>query len=242
MSLHDRANSALLKYTPLGDRARRKRLVHARRRLFEARGSARYSRPAHDGIDAKLQRHLPGSGVFLEAGANDGYTWSNTYYLARFCGWRGVLVEPIPELYRECLSLRRESVVLNCALVAPDFPDDWVTMTYSDLRSLIKDSDAVMQERARIDAAGGYEVRVPARTLDQVLDEAGVAELDFVSLDLEGFEAPALSGLDLDLHRPGFLLVETAGGDGRTAVEGVLGERYEALESLTADDVLYRRR
>jgi FkbM family methyltransferase len=242
MSLHDRANSALLRYTPLRDRARRKRLVHARRRLFEAVGSSRYSRPAHAGIDAKLQRHLPRGGVFLEAGANDGYTWSNSYYLERFCGWRGVLIEPIPELYRECRSLRRGSVVFNCALVPPDFPDEWVTMTYSDLRSLIKGSDAVMQERAQSEAADGYEVRVPARTLDQLLEDAGVEEIDFVSLDLEGFEAPALRGLDLDRRRPSFLLVETAGGGGRGAVEEVLGERYEALESLTADDVLYRRR
>jgi FkbM family methyltransferase len=242
MSLRDRANSALLRYTPLRDRARRKRLVHARRRLFEGLGSARYSRPAHGGIDAKLQRHLPPSGVFLEAGANDGYTWSNTYYLERFCGWSGVLVEPIPQLYEECRGLRRRSVVVNCALVAPDFTGESVTMTYSDLRSLIKDSEPLMQQHAESEAVDGYEVSVPARTLEQVLQETGIEQLDFVSLDLEGFEAPALRGLDLDRRRPRFLLVETAGGGGRAAVEEALGDAYEALEALTPDDVLYRRR
>ena len=154
-----------------------------------------------------------------------------------------MLVEPIPQLYEECRGLRRGSVVVNCALVAPDFEEESVTMTYSDLRSLIKDSEPLMQQCAQSEAVDGYEVRsVPARTLEEVLQEAGIDQLDFVSLDLEGLEAPALRGLDLDRRRPLFMLVETAAGGGRAAVEEVLGERYEALENLTPDDVLYRRR
>jgi hypothetical protein len=81
MSLRELAHKTLLTRTPLRNRATRKRLVHMRRRLFEAAGSVRYSMPAFDGMDVKLQRYLPPSGTFLEAGANDGYTWSNTYYL-----------------------------------------------------------------------------------------------------------------------------------------------------------------
>jgi FkbM family methyltransferase len=242
MSIYERLHEALVSYTPLRHRSTRKRLVHARRRAFEALGSPRYSRPAPDDIDHRLERHLPPVGVFLEAGANDGYTWSNTYYLERFRGWRGVLIEGIPALSAECRKLRRRSVVYNCALVGPDFPDELVTMTYSDLRSLITGSEARMQADAERDTRTPYEVRVPARTLDDVLEAAGVEGIDFVSLDLEGFEAPALRGLDLERHRPRWLLVEVAGGGGRAAVEDVLGDSYEAVEELTATDVLYHRR
>jgi hypothetical protein len=107
--------------------------------------------PGPDGLDTKLQRYLPATGIFLEAGANDGYTWSNTYYLERFKGWRGVLIEGIPALSAECRRLRSHSSVYTCALVAPDFPGDHVTMTYSDLRSLIKGSDPRMEELAASD-------------------------------------------------------------------------------------------
>ena len=69
-----------------------------------------------------------------------------------------------------------------------------------------------------------------------------MGDIDFLSLDLEGFEAPALRGLDLDRHRPGWMLIEVAGGGGRGAVEAVIGEHYEAVEELTEADVLYRRR
>jgi FkbM family methyltransferase len=235
------AHKALLTRTPLRNRAFRKRVVHARRRLFETARSPRYSMPGADGIDLKLQRYLPERGTFLEAGANDGYTWSNTYYLERFKGWNGVLVEAIPLLSDECRKLRRHSVVYNCALVAPDHPESEVTMTYSDLRSLISGSEPGM-ERLALQDPHTHQVRVRARTLDSVLQDANVANIDFLSLDLEGFEAPALQGLDLNRHRPAWLLIEVAGGGGRSAVEGVIGERYEAVEELTEADVLYRRR
>jgi FkbM family methyltransferase len=241
MSLRERAHTTLLNATPLRHRATRKRLVHARRRLFELAGSTRYSKPGFNDIDVKLQRYLPATGTFLEAGANDGYTWSNTYYLERCKGWRGVLIEGIPALSEECRRLRSRSIVHNCALVEHGYPEERVAMTYCDLRSLIAGSEPDM-ERLAMEEAVTYSVEVPARTLDDVLAESNVGHIDFVSLDLEGFEAPALRGLDLERHRPSWLLVEVAGGGGRPAVEQAIGAHYEAVEELSPVDVLYRRR
>jgi FkbM family methyltransferase len=241
MDLRGRADEMLLTRTPLRHRAVRKRLVHARRRAFEAMRSPRYSMPGFDELDKKLQRYLPPTGTFLEAGANDGYTWSNTYYLERFRDWRGILIEGIPALSKECQRLRPRSMTYNCALVQHGFANDVLTMTYSDLRSLIKGSEPDM-ERHALASGRTYEIEVRARTLDDVIDEADVGEIDFVSLDLEGFEAPALCGLSLDRHRPKWLLIEITAGGGRAAVEKVIGGYYEVVEELTAGDVLYRRR
>ncbi len=242
MDLARGAQELALRHSPLGDRAVRKRVVHARRRVFEAVGSDRYSRPAHADLDGKLQRFLPASGIFLEAGANDGYTWSNTYYLERRRGWTGILVEGIPELAAECRRLRRGSTVVNCALVADDHPTPTVRMTYGDLRSLITDSSPVLErELATASQEEVYEVEVPARTLSDVIADSGRGRPDFISLDLEGFEASALRGLDLDRDGPEWLLVEALGDEARDAVEAVLGDRYAFVADLTGADLLYRR-
>jgi FkbM family methyltransferase len=87
-----------------------------------------------------------------------------------------------------------------------------------------------------------YRVSVPARTLSSLLDEVGAAEVDLLSLDVEGYEPQVLAGLDLDRHAPRFVLVEVVDDAARARVEAALGERYAALERLSPFDVLYARR
>ena len=58
---------------------------------------------ALDDLDRKVLRHLPDRpGIFVEAGAHDGLTQSNTAMLEFSFGWTGLLVEPIPELAARC--------------------------------------------------------------------------------------------------------------------------------------------
>src|ERR1700686_1931252 len=85
-----------LKLLGLRDRVTRWRLARQRKLRFaaEARGDDRLSRPALHELDVKLNGVIErDSGFFIEAGAHDGFTQSNTYYLERFRGWRGLLVE-----------------------------------------------------------------------------------------------------------------------------------------------------
>lgn len=61
-------------------------------------------------LDKKLEHHIDfDNGIFVEVGANDGQTQSNTAYFARHRGWRGLLIEPIPELAARCRVARPEA-------------------------------------------------------------------------------------------------------------------------------------
>jgi FkbM family methyltransferase len=229
----------------------RNALGAVRRALFERLGSDRYSRPALHGMDRKLARHLPHrNGFFVEAGAYDGFIQSNTYWLERFHGWRGVLVEPIPHLWRQARRRRRACTVVNCALVPPEREGQTISMRYGGLMSLVpgakgggadEESHVLAGDMHGLDDTYGLEVA--GRTLTSVLDEAGApADIDLLSLDVEGFEAEVLRGLDLTRFRPRFLLVEMDEPERRRReVEAVLGSRYEAVERLSPLDVLYRR-
>jgi FkbM family methyltransferase len=205
-------------------------------------------------MDRALERYLPErEGFFVEAGANDGYVQSNTYYFERLRGWRGVLVEPIPELFAVCRVERPAATVFNCALVAEDRPGATIKMHYGDLQSVVEGARGSAEDDLAHARAGrvalevgwdrGWEVEVPARTLSSILDEVGAPEVDLLSLDVEGFEADVLEGLDLERHPPRYVLVEVLEGEAsRRRVEEVLGDRYTAVEELSPLDMLYARR
>jgi FkbM family methyltransferase len=220
-------------------------LGHARRRTFEGFRSYRFSRTGAHGIDEKLERHIDlDRGFFVEAGANDGVNFSNTYYLERARGWTGVLVEGIPDLYRACVRHRPRSRVINCALVPPEAEGELVTMHYSNLQSIVSGSLPYEHVEAGLRSQGErtYDVQVPGRTLSSVLDEMNPARFDLLVLDVEGYEPQVLRGLDLDRHAPRYALIEVLDDAARAEVEAALRGRYEEVERLTPTDVLFRQR
>lgn len=227
----------------------RSHLSHARRRAFEGLGSARYSRPSLNGIDLKLSKYLDyEGGFFIEAGANDGFTQSNTYLLERTRGWGGLLIEAIPELFEKCRRERRASVVRHYALVAVDYEESTVDIHYANLMSTISDARKTPEALAshigdglRVQGLeGSYVAKVPARTLTSILDEVAPDQaIDFFSLDVEGYELNVLRGLDFDRYAPEYLLVEATYFD---EVNAHLVGRYEAVDQLSIHDYLYRRR
>jgi FkbM family methyltransferase len=223
----------------------RRRRRRERRAAEEARGSERLSRPAMHELDSKLDAIIDrDGGFFVEAGANDGFAQSNTYWLERFRGWRGVLVEPMPELADEARLSRPAAAVFQCALVPGDYAEATVHMQFGDLMSTVQGVHDLDWSRHGV-ALGWFdphELDVPARTLSSILDEVGAPEIDLLSLDVEGFEAPVLQGLDLERRAPRYLLVEIhdAARD-RPAIDAALGERYIEHSWLSPLDLLYVR-
>jgi FkbM family methyltransferase len=214
---------------------------------------------ALDDMDLKVLRHLPRHpGFFIEAGAHDGLTQSNTALLEFSHGWTGLLVEPIPELAARCRQNRPGSIVEQAALVAPDYGDASISMTYCNRSSIVagsrgtNEADSVWLEMCRQlpdqRDVEPYEVVVPARTLSSILDDHGIGRIDFMSLDLEGYEATALRGLDFERHRPTLLLVEIS--KDLQPVDRVLAPWYTRVEQLSDHhgesppwyDLLYRLR
>jgi FkbM family methyltransferase len=198
-----------------------------------------------DGLDKKLEPYIDfDGGIFVEAGANDGQTQSNTAYFARHRGWRGLLVEPIPELAARCRLARPESAVENCALVTSGADGQTVPMTYCGLMSVVEGGwDDPEAEKAHVETGrhiqslAPYHVDVPGRSLSALLDQHKMNHVDLLSLDVEGFERQALEGLDLERHRPRFILVEARFRD---EIDRLLLSRYDVIAELSHHDVLYR--
>jgi FkbM family methyltransferase len=217
-----------------------------RRAAAEAVGDERLSHPALHQLDAKLDAIIDcDGGFFVEAGANDGFTQSNTYWLERFRAWRGILVEPMPDLAAQARLSRPASTVVECALVSANDARTSVRMHFGDLMSIVDGARAEDWPAAGtvLGWRDPHELDVDARTLSSLLDEHGAPEVDLLSLDVEGFEAPALCGLDLDRHAPRYVLVEIHDREhDRPPIDDALGDAYVEHGWLSPLDLLYVRR
>lgn len=219
--------------------------ARARREAAEARGQEHLSRPALHQLDVKLDEIIDrDGGFFIEAGANDGYTQSNTYWLERFRSWRGLLVEPMPELAAEARLSRPAAVVVQCALGSMEDAGRHVRMKFGDLMSVVDGAkaDGWTDYGTILGWHDSYELDVEARSLSTILDEIGASEIDLLSLDIEGYEAAALQGLDLKRHAPRYVLVEIHDRvNDRPPIDAVLGDVYVEHSWLSPMDLLYIR-
>jgi FkbM family methyltransferase len=218
--------------------------------ILKRLGSPFAPKPRYFGLnelDRKLGRWLDfDNGVFVEAGANNGTSQSNTCHFERYRGWTGLLVEPIPEMAALCRKNRPGSIVENCALGPPEREGTEMTLTYCNLMTVAEGGLLAGEGRADHVARGAslqnvepYDFTVRCRTLSSLLDHHAIAYVDLLSLDVEGFEVEALKGLDLDRHAPAHILVEARDEAG---VRAVLAGRYDELARLSHHDILFGSR
>lgn len=210
------------------------------------RRSGRFSR---GGIDASLERYINyDGGFFVELGANDGVQASNTYYFELKRGWRGVLVEPCPNLYLACRKRRGQRNAVYCnACVDFDYDRRYLDMRYAGpmtvSQSLDKDlgDEVVFNDRAAHLLPSGeapFEFGAVAATLTALLDDANApASVDLLSLDVEGAEQPVLRGIDFDRYSFRYILVECR--DLEPLEEFLESHGYELVEALTHYDYLF---
>jgi FkbM family methyltransferase len=167
---------------------------------YRARGFA--SQHGQDVVLAALFRGLGvEEGVFVDVGAHDGLTGSNTLFFERDSGWRGVCVEPLPEPFARLASARTARCI-NCAVGDLVGVEDFLAVSgYAEMLSGIRSqfdqahTDRIARE---IEEYGGSQelLRVQVRRLDEILEESNIHHVDFLSVDVEGAELSVMRSLD----------------------------------------------
>ena len=196
-------------------------------------------------LDKKLEQYIDfDNGFFIEAGGNNGVRQSNSLYFEAQRGWRGMLIEAVPALAHECRQYRPHAIVEQVALATPDQVPGKVTIHYAGLMSVVASgmaTEAESAEHVRLGCAiqniQTYDVEVDTATLSGLLDKHGVGKVDLLSLDVEGFELQALSGLDFERHAPTYILVEVRYAGVREFLER---HQYDRIAQLTHHDFLFR--
>lgn len=200
-------------------------------------------------LDRKLERYVDyDNGYFVELGANDGVTQSNSLYFEKYRNWRGVLVEPAPQNYLKCRQNRSSRNSIYCsACVSFDYSQEFVRIAYSNLMSTpislesdIEDTRAHAKLGAKFLGNGEtvFEFGAVARTLNSLLLDAGAPRvIDFISLDVEGAELEVLKGVDHHAFRFKFLLVECR--DVPRLGSYLASHGYRFVELLSSQDHLF---
>jgi FkbM family methyltransferase len=149
-------------------------------------------------------------GFFVEVGCIDGRRFSNTLIFEER-GWRGLCIEA-HERYVDLIEKNRpHSVVCHCA--AGEADNDNVTF-YANSRGSLSTLDPSLEEEFRRDYGsyftGFVEQTVRKRRLDTVFREQGVGKIDLLSIDIEGYELPALRGMEFREWKPAVIVIETS--------------------------------
>jgi FkbM family methyltransferase len=163
-------------------------------------------------LDVRILRFLEKYGCkskyYIEAGANDGISQSNTAMFEFHLGWKGVLVEPSRLQFEKCKSVRRNSTVHNCALVSFSHGSNVIDGNFSDQAASCHSGlmSSIIENRRQDNTP---VVSVPAKTLNSILQESNSPrEIGFLSLDVEGYEKEALSGINFESFRPALIILE----------------------------------
>jgi len=137
--------------------------------------------------------YLPAHGFFVEVGAYQPIALSQTWELEQR-GWNGLLIEPIPE-HANSLRHKRRARVVEVACGKPE--QHGLTMPMFVAGGL-----------SSFQIGRGPTTDVLVVALDSVLLDAHVEHIDFLSVDVEGFELDVLRGFSFERYRPGLILLE----------------------------------
>jgi FkbM family methyltransferase len=187
-----------------------------------------YSLPDHKGlpIDHKLIEIMKGKrdGIFIEAGANDGITQSNTKLLEDHFGWSGLLVEPSPALSALVKKNRGNCKIENCALVSYDYKGDSITGDFDGhLMSSVNG--------ARRNQQG--TITIPAVPLGKLLSNHKIQYVELFSLDVEGYELEVLKGIDFTMVKFEYLLIEVYNKDKDSIVDFLRSKGYSLHSNIS---------
>jgi FkbM family methyltransferase len=167
-----------------------------------------YGQKQEDRIAYQFLKRLPESQLkktFLDVGAYDGKHLSNTLLFEEL-GWRGICIEADEHAFR-ALRENRKCICVNSACAEKEGTVDF----YTEPNRPIGTTNAEAAEKLK---AGGHfqsteKKRIPATTVNKILETHGMVEIDFVSIDVAGAEVQVLRGFDLMRTKPKLVCIET---------------------------------
>jgi FkbM family methyltransferase len=152
--------------------------------------------------------------TYIDIGAYDGLTLSNSRFLDSNNNWGGVCIEANPSVYLQLVQNRRKPKCMNLAVSDSDGKANFMSnVGYSEMLSGLQSKfDTRHQKRIEFDNKhfGGDSslISVETRRFDTLMDELNITDVDLLMIDIEGGEPAVLSGINFTKVNVSIILVE----------------------------------
>ena len=147
---------------------------------------------------------LKKNGFFVDFGASDGVTFSNSYLLEKEFGYEGILAEPNPKQYKNITNLRNVKIENKCVWSESGSKLEFVDV--ADLSTLKKFSDSDMHSNARKNKSTFFVETISLT--DMLIKHKAPPLIDYLSIDTEGSEFEILSAHNFDKYKFSVITVE----------------------------------
>jgi FkbM family methyltransferase len=143
-------------------------------------------------------------GTYIDVGAGHPVADNVSFWFYER-GWRGMVVEPQPDLAGLYARLRPRDVAVQ-SLVGRECGE--IDFHVVDRLHGFSTTVERFARNARQFGVDYRTVRMPVVTLARLCEQHDVRDIDFLKIDVEGGEADVLSGGDWQLHRPKVIVIE----------------------------------
>ena len=160
-----------------------------------------YSQYKQDYILDNILFEKKQGGIFLDIGANDGITYSNTYFLEKLRIWKGLCIEPLPSTFAK-LQANRHCELENCAVGSTNRKDILLEISgYSEMLSGLKKNyhkDHLSRIDSEIKSYGGVkkEIEINCINVNDLLAKHNMVYIDYCNIDTEGSETEIINAFN----------------------------------------------
>lgn len=182
-------------------------------------------------------------GIFVEFGARNGETGSNSYFFEHALGWSGLLAEIAANEIAGIKERRKGSLVLHGGIC-----DKRGMVDFKINDQVAGLSGQVEHDTNRFPHYSKTVTKVPCYTLNEVLNMTGFTKIDYMTVDTEGSEFSILNALDFSRFVITVIQVETINSEveRRRAIDALLlSKGYKIIHTvdlgLDTLDVIYFR-
>lgn len=160
------------------------------------------------------------NGYFVEFGACDGVTLSNTLLLEKTYGWQGALAEPA-RTWHAALYRNRNCYISDKCIYQSDGLE--VLFNEVDIGELSGVNDVIGNDFHADFRRDARQYPVATISLDRFLSEARAPRrIDYLSIDVEGSEFDVLQSLDFTAHDIALISVEHNFSESRQGIYNLL--------------------